>query len=125
MPVDRRASTGGSITTPALSAPVPVSSRWWNSRFVLLIAFAFSVMADPVSSVSYAIESALRALNGRLDLLVVAMGAVVVVVALVVASYHQLVARFPEGGGAAAATGKARGEGWSLVPMGALVVDFV
>jgi amino acid transporter len=53
------------------------------------------------------------------------MTAVVVVVALVVASYHQLVARFPEGGGAAAATGKAFGEGWSFVPMGALVVDFV
>lgn len=106
-------------------AGVPVRTRWWNTRFVLLIAFAFSVMADPVSSVSYAIEAALRALNGRLDLLVVAMGAVVLVVALVVASYHQLVARFPEGGGAAAATGKAFGEGWSFVPMGALVVDFV
>ena len=92
---------------------------------VLLIAFAFSVMADPVSSVSYAIEAALRALGGRLDLLVAAMAAVVFVVALVVASYHQLVARFPEGGGSAAATGKAFGEGWSFVPMGALIVDFV
>jgi len=124
VPVDRRASTGGSITTPALSAAVPVSSRWWNSRFVLPIAFAFSVMADPVSSVSNAIEAALRALDGRIDLLVWAMGAVVFVVALVVASYHQLVARFPEGGGAAAATGKAFGEGWSFVPMGALVFGF-
>ncbi len=104
---------------------VPVRHRWWNRRVVLLIAFAFSVMADPVSSVSYAIEAALRALDGRLDLLVAAMGAVVFVVALVVASYHQLVARFPEGGGSAAATGKAFGEGWSFVPMGALIVDFV
>ncbi|MGA7965403.1 MAG: hypothetical protein WCB49_05890, partial [Gammaproteobacteria bacterium] len=83
------------MNTTALSEVVPVRSRWWNSRVVLLIAFAFSVMADPVSSVAYAIEAALRALGGRLDLLVAAMGAVVFVVALVVASYHQLVARFP------------------------------
>jgi len=106
-------------------AGVPVRTGWWHSRPVLLIAFAFSVMADPVSSVAYAIEAALRALHGRLDLLVPAMAAVVLVVALVVMSYHQLVARFPEGGGAAAATGKAFGEGWSFIPMGALVVDFV
>lgn len=104
---------------------VTVRPRWWNSRLVLLIAFAFSIMADPVSSVSYAIEAALRALDGRIDLLVWAMAAVVLVVALVVASYHQLVARFPEGGGSAAATGKAFGEGWSFIPMGALIVDFV
>ena len=109
----------------AATADAPVRIRWWNSRLVLLIAFAFSIMADPVSSVSYAIEAALRALDGRIDLLVWAMGAVVFVVALVVASYHQLVARFPEGGGAAAATGKAFGEGWSFIPMGALIVDFV
>jgi len=107
------------------SGTVPVRARWWNRRAVLLIAFAFSVMADPVSSVSYAIEAALRALGGRLDLLVAAMAAVVFVVALVVASYHQLVARFPEGGGSAAATGSAFGVGWSFVPMGALIVDFV
>jgi hypothetical protein len=29
---------------------------------MLLVAFAFAVMADPVSSVAYAIEAALRAL---------------------------------------------------------------
>lgn len=113
------------MKTTALSGAVPVRARWWNSRVVLLIAFAFSVMADPVSSVSYAIEAALRALGGRLDLLVAAMAAVVFVIALVVASYHQLVARFPEGGGSAAATGKAFGEGWAFLPMGALIVDFV
>ncbi|WP_291377598.1 amino acid permease [Demequina sp.] len=100
-------------------------SGWWHGRTVLLIAFAFSVMADPVSSVAYAIEAALRALDGRLSLLLPAMFLVLVIVGLVVASYHQLVARFPEGGGAAAATGKAFGEGLAFVPMGALVVDFV
>lgn len=113
------------MSTTTTRADAPVRSGWWHSRTVLLIAFAFSVMADPVSSVAYAIEAALRALDGRLDLLVFAMGAVVLVVALVVASYHQLVARFPEGGGAAAATGSAFGEGWAFIPMGALVVDFV
>jgi amino acid transporter len=105
------------VTTPRKS--------WLNTRAVLLIAFAFSVMADPVSSVAYAIEAALRALDGNLGLLLPAMGLVVVVVGLVVASYHQLVARFPEGGGAAAATGRAFGEGAAFIPMGALVVDFV
>jgi len=82
-------------------------------------------MADPVSSVAYAIEAALRALDGNLSLLLPAMGLVVLVVALVVASYHALVGRFPEGGGSAAAAGRAFGEGVSFIPMGALIVDFV
>ncbi len=99
--------------------------RLVHGRTALLVAFAFSVMADPVSSVAYAIEAALRALDGNLALLLPAMIAVVVVVALVVASYHQLVARFPEGGGSAAAAGAAFGEGFAFVPMGALIVDFV
>ena len=103
----------------------PVRVRWWRGRTVLLLAFAFSVMADPVSSVAYAIEAALHALGGRLDLLLWAMAAVVVIVGLVVASYHHLVAKFPEGGGAAAAAGSAFGEATAFVPMGALVVDFV
>ncbi len=95
------------------------------SRPVLLLAFAFAVMADPVSSVAYAIEAALRALDGNLSLLFPTMVLVVAVVALVIANYHQLVARFPEGGGAAAAAGSAFGEAWAFVPIGALIVDFV
>ncbi len=91
----------------------------------LLVAFAFAVMADPVSSVAYAIEAALRALDGDLGLLLPTMALVVLVVALVIANYHQLVARFPEGGGAAAAAGAAFGEGWAFIPIGALIVDFV
>src|SRR6187431_2332065 len=98
---------------------------WTRSRVILLIAFAFTVMADPVSSVSYAIEAALRALDGNLALLLPAMALVVLVVGLVVASYHALVGRFPEGGGSAAAAGSAFGEGVSFIPMGALIVDFV
>lgn len=113
------------MTNMAARTEGTVRTGWWHGRTVLLIAFAFSVMADPVSSVAYAIEAALRALDGRLSLLLPAMALVVLVVGLVVASYHQLVARFPEGGGAAAATGKAFGEGFAFVPMGALVVDFV
>ena len=95
------------------------------SRPALLIAFAFAVMADPVSSVAYAIEAALRALDGDLALLLPTMALVVAVVALVIANYHQLVARFPQGGGAAAAAGSAFGEGWAFIPIGALIVDFV
>ncbi|MEV6644188.1 amino acid permease [Amycolatopsis sp. NPDC051371] len=95
------------------------------SRAVLLFAFAFAVMADPVSSVAYAIEAALRALRGDLALLLPTMALVVAIVVLVIVNYHQLVARYPQGGGAAAATGEAFGEGTAFVPIGALIVDFV
>ena len=97
--------------------------RLFHSRPVLLAAFAFAVMADPVSSFAYAIEAALGALHGDLELLLPAMG--VAIIAVVIVNYHQLVARFPEGGGAAAAAGKAFGEGWAFIPIGALIVDFV
>jgi amino acid transporter len=95
------------------------------SRPVLLFAFAFAVMADPVSSVAYAIEAALRALDGDLALLLPTMGLVVAVIALIIVNYHQLIGRFPEGGGAAAAAGTAFGEAWAFIPIGALIVDFV
>jgi amino acid transporter len=92
---------------------------------LLLIAFAFAVMADPVSSVAYAVEAALRALHGDLALLVPTMSLVVAIIALVIVNYRQLIARYPQGGGASAAVGEAFGDGWSFIPVGALVVDFV
>ncbi len=95
------------------------------SRLLLLAAFAFTVMADPISSVAYAIEAALRALDGNLALLLPSMTLVIVVIAIVTLNYHQLVARFPDGGGSAAATGAAFSEAWAFLPIGALVVDFV
>ncbi|WP_182441231.1 amino acid permease [Streptacidiphilus sp. PB12-B1b] len=105
---------------------VPGGTRGWlHTRPVLLVAFAFAVMADPVSSVAYAIEAALRALHGDLDLLLPTMGLVVALIGLVIVNYHQLVARYPGGGGAAAAAGEAFGEAWAFVPIGALIVDFV
>src|SRR5438132_1474224 len=90
----------------------------------LLVAFAFAVMGDPVSSVAYAIEAALRALHGDLGLLVPTMALVLGVIVLVSLNYHQLYARFPEGGGDAAATGAAFGEGWAFLPLGSLIVDY-
>ncbi len=96
-----------------------------RSRAVLFLAFAFAVMADPVSSVAYAVEAALTALGGRLDLLIATMGLVVAIIALVIVNYRALIARYPEGGGASAAVGEAFGDGWSFVPVGSLVVDFV
>ncbi|MBB6379714.1 hypothetical protein BKA01_006989 [Pseudonocardia eucalypti] len=111
-----RATGGGAV--------VGVWGRGLHSRPVLLFAFAFAVMADPVSSVAYAIEAALRALGGELALLVPTMGLVVAVIAVVVANYLQIVGRYPRGGGAAAATGEAFGEGVAFVPIGALIVDF-
>jgi hypothetical protein len=91
---------------------------------VLLVAFAFAVMGDPVSSVAYAIEAALRALDGNLGLLLATMGLVLGIIVLVSVNYHQLYARFPEGGGDAAATGAAFGEGWAFLPLGSLIVDY-
>ncbi|MER6810228.1 hypothetical protein ABT299_13205 [Spirillospora sp. NPDC000708] len=103
----------------------PAAAGVMHARPILLFAFAFAVMADPVSSVAYAIEAALRALQGDLGLLFATMSLVVAIVVLVIVNYHQLVARYPQGGGAAAATGEAFGEGAAFVPIGALIVDFV
>ena len=90
---------------------------------MLLIAFAFTVMGDPVSSVAYAIEAALRALGGELALLFPTMAIVVAIIGLVIGNYHRLLARFP-GGGDAAAAGTAFGEGWAFLPLGSLIVDY-
>jgi hypothetical protein len=59
-----------------------------SSRPILLIAFAFAVMGDPVSSVAYAIEAALRALHGDLGLLMATMGVVLGIIVLVSVNYH-------------------------------------
>jgi hypothetical protein len=95
------------------------------SRPVLFIAFAFAVMADPVSSVAYTIEASLRSLNGHLSLLLVTQVVVLAIIALVDVNYWQLVGRYPLGGGSAEAAAKAFGTGWVFVPIGALIVDFV
>ena len=86
-------------------------ARLLRSPLVLFGAFAFAVMGDPVSSVAYAIEAALRSLHGDLVLLVPTMAVVLAIIALVSLNYHHLYARFPDGGGDAAATGAAFGEG--------------
>ncbi|MDV7084029.1 amino acid permease [Rhodococcus opacus] len=113
-------------TDPELTpAPRGRITHMLSARPLLLLAFAFAVMADPVSSVAYAIEAALRALGGDLALLIPTMGAVVAIIAVVSVNYQQLIARYPQGGGAAAAIGEAFGEGWAFVPIAALVVDFV
>jgi hypothetical protein len=108
---------------------VAVSREAWSAvprrtRFALFFAFAFAVMADPVSSVAYAIEAALRSLGGHLELLLPTMALVVAIIALVTLNYWQLVRLFPQGGGSPEAAGSAFGEGWSFLPIGALVVDF-
>ncbi|WP_437109654.1 amino acid permease [Streptomyces sp. enrichment culture] len=92
---------------------------------MLFFAFAFAVIADPVSSVAYAIEAALRALHGDLALLLPTMTLVIGLVLVSTANYWQLVRRFPRGGGVAAAAGRAFGPRWTFLPIGALVVDFV
>ncbi|MFJ9543788.1 amino acid permease [Streptomyces sp. NPDC101225] len=118
------------MTSPKQAAavaavPSPVVTGRGPRRSVLFFAFAFAVIADPVSSVAYAIEAALRALHGDLALLLPTMSLVVGLVVVVTANYWQLVRRFPKGGGAAAAAGRAFGARWTFLPIGALVVDFV
>jgi hypothetical protein len=81
-------------------------------------------MADPVSSVAYAIEAALDALDGDLADLVPTMGMVIATIAIVSATYHQLIRRFPAGGGGPRSLAAAFGEGWAFLPLGALLVDF-
>jgi hypothetical protein len=93
-------------------------------RVHLFVAFAFTVMADPVSSVAYAIEAALRALDGDPASLVATMTVVVAIVFVVVTTYHQLIGRFPTGAGGPKAVAVAFGDGWVFVPLGALLVDF-
>lgn len=71
---------------PDTSAETPTGVRArgraaFHSRLMLLLAFAFAVMADPVSSVAYAIEAALRELHGNLGLLLPTMGLVVAIIA--------------------------------------------
>jgi hypothetical protein len=100
-------------------------SRRLTGSGILFIAFAFTVMADPVSSIAYAIESALRHLDGNLGDLFLAMALVIATIAVIAATYHQLIRRFPEGGGGARSVGTAYGEAWAFIPLGALLVDFV
>ncbi len=92
--------------------------------FNLFVAFSFTVMADPVSSVAYAIQAPLAALDGDPRDLVLTMALVVGTIAVIAATYHQLIGRFPRGGGGAEGLAAAFGEGWAFLPLGALLVDF-
>jgi hypothetical protein len=99
--------------------------RLLSGKGALFIAFAFTVMADPVSSIAYAIESALRHRDVDLGDLFLTMGLVIATIAVIAATYHQLIRRFPEGGGGARSVGTAYGDAWAFIPLGALLVDFV
>lgn len=94
-------------------------------KAVLFVAFAFTIMADPISSVAYTIEASLRALRGHLGLLMATQLIVLAIILLVDLNYWQLVARFPLGSGSAEAAARAFGTGWVFVPIGALIVDFI
>jgi hypothetical protein len=113
-------------TAPTSASPsIPASRVRGVSRALLLVGFAFAVMADPVSSVAYTIEASLRGLHGHLDLLLVTQLIVLAIIAVVDVNYWQLVGRFPLGGGSAEAAARAFGTGWVFLPIGALIVDFV
>jgi hypothetical protein len=96
-----------------------------TTKAILFLAFALTIMADPVSSVAYTIEASLRALHGHLGLLMATQLIVLGIILLVDVNYWQLVARFPMGGGSAEAAARAFGTGWVFIPIGALIVDFI
>lgn len=108
--------------------PAAAPSRWALVRgrgsLALAAAFALTVMADPVSSIAYAIEAALAGLDGDVASVTLTMSLVVLVIALVAAGYHRVIGRFPGGGGGAEAIAAAFGERFAFVAIGALVVDF-
>src|SRR5437660_4983932 len=106
---EKRAGRGARTGTPSCCCSRSRSPSW----------------PDPVSSVAYAIEAGLRALHGHLQYLLLTMGLVLAIISLVRLNYDQLIRRFPEGGGAVAATAVAFGEAWAFAPLGALIVDFV
>ena len=89
---------------------IPAGAR----RVSLYAAFAFTVMADPVSSVAYAIEAALNELDDDFADVVLTMGLVIATIAVVAVGYHQLIGRFPGGGGGAQGLAEAFGEGWAV-----------
>src|SRR5436190_18418808 len=120
---------GGPVVDPKEG---PVHPQWLIrllrlliGRRILFVAFAFTVMADPVSSIAYAIESALRHLDGNLGDLFLTMALVIATIAVIAATYHQLIRRFPGGGGGARSVGTAYGDAWAFILLGALLVDFV
>ena len=82
----------------------------------LFLGFAFTVMADPVSSVAYAIEATLRGLDGDLGSLFPTMAVVVAIIAIVSATYDQLIRRFPGGGGGPEGVAGGVREGWASCP---------
>ena len=94
------------------------------ARLSLFVAFAFTVMADPVSSIAYAVEAAYAGLDGDAASLLPTMALVVGTIAVVAGTYHQLIGRFPAGGGGPEGLAAAFGEGWAFLPLGALLVDF-
>src|SRR5215469_16628063 len=110
---------------PSITGTITVPPAGRRARVLLLIGFAFAIMADPVSSVAYTIEASLRALHGHLGLLLATQLIVLAIILLVDVNYWQLVARFPLGGGSAEAAARAFGTGWVFVPIGALIVDFI
>jgi hypothetical protein len=117
---DSRESPPANARAPTAPPAIPVPTKT-----VLFIAFAFAIMADPVSSVAYTIEASLRALHGYLGLLMATQVIVLGIILLVDVNYWQLVGRFPMGGGSAEGAARAFGTGWVFVPIGALIVDFV
>jgi hypothetical protein len=121
-PAGRPAAAASETVAAASPTHAPLRPA---TKTVLFLAFAFTIMADPVSSVAYTIEASLRALHGHLGLLLATQLIVLAIILLVDVNYWQLVARFPLGGGSAEAAARAFGTGWVFVPIGALVVDFI
>src|ERR671933_334776 len=92
---DENTSESGQIPRGLWSRFLTVFRSWP----VLLVAFAFAIMADPISSTAYAIEAALGRLNNDLGLILPTMGLVILVLAISVSvssGASNIVAYMPE-----------------------------
>jgi hypothetical protein len=77
---DRPAAEPSQMVAAASSPQAPLRPV---TKAVLFLAFAFTIMADPVSSVAYTIEASLRALHGHLGLLMATQLIVLAIILLV------------------------------------------
>ena len=121
------ASNAGSVSRLLLGKPLR-SDRLGETLLPKRLALPV-FCSDPLSSVAYATEQIILVLClGGLSLLYLTPwigGAVVLLLVIVVASYRQTCAAYPNGGGAYAVSRENLGEDASLVAAAALLIDYV
>ena len=110
-----------------VGAPIP-SHLAHRERFSKVTGLAV-LSSDPLSSVAYATEEILRVLTiggvGALSLVTPIGGVIAAMLAIVVFSYRQTIAAYPNGGGAYIVAKDNLGRLPSLIAAAALLIDYV